>query len=155
MPADVDEHAGRAAAGEIKGQRGAASFIPADLADVAPVRSLIDRSVETWGPIAGLVNYAAITRSLDFFDVDPDGWRRLFDVNARGSFFAMQHAARSMRAAGGGSIVNIANIAGKGWAGASNIAYANVISGVHRASDGVVTFRGTDITRMKPHTISR
>lgn len=39
--------------------------------------------------------------------------------------------------------------------GAGKSTLFNVISGVHRASTGMVTFRGTDITRMKPHAISR
>lgn len=39
--------------------------------------------------------------------------------------------------------------------GAGKSTLFNVISGVHRATSGVVRFKGTNITRMKPHTISR
>ncbi|WP_375000668.1 ABC transporter ATP-binding protein [Aeromicrobium sp. CTD01-1L150] len=39
--------------------------------------------------------------------------------------------------------------------GAGKSTLFNVVSGVHRATRGSVTFDGTDITKMKPHTISR
>jgi NAD(P)-dependent dehydrogenase (short-subunit alcohol dehydrogenase family) len=45
-------------------------------------------------------------------------------VNARGLFFCMQRAAREMARQQSGKIINIASIAGKGYRGTSNIAYA-------------------------------
>jgi NAD(P)-dependent dehydrogenase (short-subunit alcohol dehydrogenase family) len=71
------------------------------------------------------VNNAGVTKSLGFFDVTEDDWDRINSVNNRGLFFLMQAAARSMRDAGtGGRIINIASIAGKGYRGTSNVAYA-------------------------------
>ena len=46
-------------------------------------------------------------------------------MNAKGAFFGMQRAAREMIEQGsGGRIINIASIAGKGYSGTSNAAYA-------------------------------
>ena len=45
-------------------------------------------------------------------DVSGDDWDRLMDTNLKGAFLAAQGAARRMRETGGGSIVNIASIAG-------------------------------------------
>ncbi|HEY5858620.1 MAG TPA: SDR family oxidoreductase [Aldersonia sp.] len=86
---------------------------------------MIDDTVRAFGGISALVNNAGVTRDLDFFEVDAQAWDQIFAVNARGCFFALQSAATVMRDAGGGSIVNIASIAGKGWQGASNVAYAS------------------------------
>ena len=51
-------------------------------------------------------------------------WDRINRVNNKGLFFCMQAVARVMREQRSGKIVNIASIAGKGYRGTSNIAYA-------------------------------
>jgi len=45
-------------------------------------------------------------------------------VNAKGVFFCLQRVAREMIPRRSGRIINIASIAGKGYAGASNATYA-------------------------------
>jgi NAD(P)-dependent dehydrogenase (short-subunit alcohol dehydrogenase family) len=52
-------------------------------------------------------------------------WDRIHRVNAKGVFFCLQRAAKEMIAQkSGGRIINIASISGRGYAGASNAAYA-------------------------------
>lgn len=123
--ADRDEGGGRAVAQEISTNGGSACFAAVDMGSVESVREMVDGIATSEGRIDALVNNAAVTRGLDFFEIDPEAWDEFFDINARGSFFAMQHAAHVMREAGGGSVVNVASIAGKGWPGTSNIAYAS------------------------------
>jgi NAD(P)-dependent dehydrogenase (short-subunit alcohol dehydrogenase family) len=119
---DIDVDAG---SGVMAGLGADASFVPTDVADVAEGRGLIERVVADHGRIDVLVNNAGVTRSLGFFDVTEDDWDRIDAVNARGLFFLMQAAAVAMRDAGnGGRIINIASIAGKGYRGTSNVAYA-------------------------------
>ncbi len=119
---DIDGPAGSAVMGRLGPQ---ASFVATDVADVAEGRALIDRVVAEHGRIDVLVNNAGVTRSLGFFDVTEEDWDRINSVNARGLFFLMQAAAVAMRDAGtGGRIINIASIAGKGYRGTSNVAYA-------------------------------
>jgi NAD(P)-dependent dehydrogenase (short-subunit alcohol dehydrogenase family) len=62
-------------------------------------------------------------------DLTEADWDRIHRVNAKGVFFCLQRAAREMirqfEADGsGGRIVNIASISGRGYADASNAAYA-------------------------------
>ena len=126
--ADIDASAGRAAMEPLGAD---ASFVVGDVSDVAECQGLVDHVVGAHGRIDVLVNNAGVTKSLGFFDVTEADWDRIFSVNARGLFFLMQAAAAAMRdqrAEGGegrgGRIVNIASIAGKGYRGTSNVAYA-------------------------------
>jgi NAD(P)-dependent dehydrogenase (short-subunit alcohol dehydrogenase family) len=104
---------------------GRAAFVRTDLSDVSQINALMTATVEQFGRIDVLVNNASVTRVLDFYDVTEQDWDQILTINARGYFFAMQSAARHMEQTGGGSIVNMASIAGKGFRETTNIAYAS------------------------------
>jgi NAD(P)-dependent dehydrogenase (short-subunit alcohol dehydrogenase family) len=57
-------------------------------------------------------------------DLTEEDWERIMRVNAKGVFFCLQRVAREMIARRRGTIVNVASIAGKGYAGTSNAIYA-------------------------------
>ncbi|MFT7597567.1 MAG: NAD(P)-dependent dehydrogenase (short-subunit alcohol dehydrogenase family) [Acidimicrobiales bacterium] len=119
---DIDEPGGRAAMERLGPQ---ASFTVGDVARVSETAGLIEQVVATHGRLDVLVNNAGVTKSLGFFDVTENDWDHINSVNNRGLFFLMQAAATAMRDAGtGGRIINIASIAGKGYRGTSNVAYA-------------------------------
>jgi NAD(P)-dependent dehydrogenase (short-subunit alcohol dehydrogenase family) len=96
----------------------------ADISKVDEINGLIERTVTSLGRIDILVNNAGVTKSLGFFEVTETDWDWMYSVNARGLFFCMQRAAREMVKQKSGKIINIASIAGKGFRGTSNIAYA-------------------------------
>jgi len=104
------------------GERGLLTL--ADISKVDEINNLIERTIGKLGRIDVLVNNAGVTKSLGFFDVTETDWDWMYSVNARGLFFCMQRAAREMVKQKSGKIVNIASIAGKGFRGTSNIAYA-------------------------------
>jgi len=117
--AEVDGERGRAVMEEVGGEA-----VTCDVGDLEAVGALMDGVVERHGRIDVVVNNAGVTRSLGFFDVAEADWDRIYRVNAKGLFFCMQAAARHMRDRRSGRIVNIASIAGKGYRGTSNVAYA-------------------------------
>lgn len=123
--ADIDGYRGEAVVESIRSTGGDAFFVEVDMADVTSVAAMVNRVVAEKGRLDVLVNNAAVTQALGFFEVTPESWQRFFDVNARGVFFATQVSAVTMRETGGGSVVNISSISGKGWTGTSNIAYAS------------------------------
>jgi 2-keto-3-deoxy-L-fuconate dehydrogenase len=59
-----------------------------------------------------LVNVAGIGSTTNAPDTTLDVWENVFAVNARGTFLCCKHAIPGMAARGGGSIVNIASVAG-------------------------------------------
>jgi NAD(P)-dependent dehydrogenase (short-subunit alcohol dehydrogenase family) len=118
---DIDTTAGEQVMGRL-GDR--AHFRPGDVSRTGDSGALCDAVVADHGRLDVVVNNAGVTRSLGFFDVTEEDFDRIHAVNTKGLFFLMQAAARVMREAGGGRIVNIASIAGKGYRGTSNVAYA-------------------------------
>ena len=81
-------------------------------------------ALDAFGQIDILVNNAGVTRRADIMDLTEADWDRIHRVNAKGVFFCLQRVAREMIPRRSGRIINIASIAGKGYAGTSNAAYA-------------------------------
>ena len=59
-----------------------------------------------------LVNVAGIGSTTNAPDTPLEVWENVFAVNARGTFLCCKHAIPGMTARGGGSIVNVASVAG-------------------------------------------
>ena len=82
-----------------------------DLADAADVARAYQRLDEEFGTPYALVNAAGIFADIPFLDTPVDVWDQVMNVNARGVFLSCQEAARRMRTAGQGRIVNILSTA--------------------------------------------
>jgi NAD(P)-dependent dehydrogenase (short-subunit alcohol dehydrogenase family) len=121
---DIDPVAAEATAGAVVacGRRGLA--LSADVGDVAAIDKMVRSVVETLGSPGILVNNAGVTRRAGIMDLTEADWDRIMRVNGKGVFFCLQRVAREMIPRRSGTIVNIASIAGKGFAGASNAIYA-------------------------------
>jgi NAD(P)-dependent dehydrogenase (short-subunit alcohol dehydrogenase family) len=125
--ADIDPAAAQAVVAAIGGNRGLA--VQADCGDVASIDAMIAQTVAAFGRLDVIVNNAGVTRYSYIMDLTEADWDRIHRVNAKGVFFSLQAAAREMikqhGADGrGGRIINMASISGRGYAGASNAAYA-------------------------------
>jgi 2-deoxy-D-gluconate 3-dehydrogenase len=87
-----------------------AVLISADLATIAPVREVVDRTLAELGRLDILVNNAGIIRRADAVDFTEEDWDAVIDTNLKSVFFLCQAAARHMIAQGGGKIINIASM---------------------------------------------
>ena len=121
---DVDGAAAKATAEAIAslGSRGLA--LETDVGDLAAIDRMVQAVTGALGGIDVLVNNAGVTRRAYIMDLTEQDWDRIMRVNAKGVFFCLQRVAREMIPRRRGSIVNIASIAGKGYAGTSNAIYA-------------------------------
>src|SRR6266702_6490215 len=127
--ADIDLAAAQRTAGEAAGNNRRAIAIEADCGDVASIDAMVARTIAELGRLDAIINNAGVTRYAQIMDLTEADWDRIHRVNAKGVFFCLQRAAREMIRqnqvdGSGGRIINIASIAGRGYAGTSNAAYA-------------------------------
>ena len=142
--ADID---GKAAGNIAKELGGDCMPLTVDVGDVDSIESMLDQTMEQFGQLNTIVNNAGVTRSAYIMDLTETDWDRIHQVNARGVFFCLQGAARRMIEGDGGRIINIASIAGRGYAGTSNAAYA--------ASKGaVISLTKTAAQQLAKHDIT-
>ena len=121
---DVDGGAAKAAAEAVMALGPGSLALDTDVGDVAAIDRMVHRVMETFGRVDILVNNAGVTRRADIMDLTEQDWDRIMRVNAKGVFFCLQRVAREMIPRRSGTIINIASIAGKGYAGTSNAIYA-------------------------------
>jgi NAD(P)-dependent dehydrogenase (short-subunit alcohol dehydrogenase family) len=73
---------------------------------------MVDTAVDFGGKLDILVNNAGMDPRGSITKLDPGLWRRVIDVNLTGPFLLMKASIPHMIKAGGGSIINIASLAG-------------------------------------------
>ncbi|MDR3522177.1 MAG: glucose 1-dehydrogenase [Acidocella sp.] len=83
-----------------------------DVADATSVAKLVDAVTARYGRLDCMVNSAGIGKDIPFLETPLETFDKIIAVNLRGSFVVGQAAARAMRDAGGGVIVNIASVSG-------------------------------------------
>jgi NAD(P)-dependent dehydrogenase (short-subunit alcohol dehydrogenase family) len=98
--------------------------VQADVGDLRDIDRMVRQTFDEFGQIDILLNNAGVTRRADIMELTEEDWDRIHRVNAKGVFFCLQRVAREMIPRRSGRIVNIASIAGKGYEGTSNAAYA-------------------------------
>jgi len=110
--ADMLEEEGRAVVADIIRANGAAIFRRLDVTSEAEWKTTVDATLVEYKKLDILVNDAGLSGSAVENLFDTAAWDRLMAVNARGAFLGMKFAIPVMKAAGGGSIVNISSISG-------------------------------------------
>src|ERR1700754_720248 len=107
---DIDETAGDALADQLGDSRHKPLFARCDLVDIDALQKAIADVRAALGPIAVLVNNAANDRRHKIADVTTESFDAGIAVNVRHQFFAAQAVVDDMKAAGGGSIINLGSI---------------------------------------------
>lgn len=83
-----------------------------DITDIDALEAAVGTLAEALGGVDGVVNAAGILRTAPLADTDVAMWRRINDVNLLAPAQLCRFAAPHLRAAGGGTIVNIASLGG-------------------------------------------
>jgi NAD(P)-dependent dehydrogenase (short-subunit alcohol dehydrogenase family) len=88
--------------------------IVADVSDPAAVDRLFDAAIGRLGGLDILVNNAGISGpTAPIEEIEPEDWARTLEVNLTGQYLCTRRAVPHIRAAGGGSIVNLSSAAGR------------------------------------------
>lgn len=90
----------------------AALALECDVSDAPAVRTAVDRAAQWLGGVDALVNSAGIDALKSLEATSDEEWARVLAVNLTGPMLVCRAALPHLRAAGGGSIVNIASGAG-------------------------------------------
>jgi 3alpha(or 20beta)-hydroxysteroid dehydrogenase len=114
------EHGAQVVVGDILDSEGEA--VAESLGDRATYVHLDIRSEDDWqkaistaeafGPLNVLINNAAITHFASITDTTLEDFERVIGVNQTGTFLGIRSAIPAMKAASGGSIVNVSSIDG-------------------------------------------
>jgi len=98
---------------KIKETGGKAEAIACHVGHPEQIDALFKNVRDRFGKIDILINNAATNPYFgDMIDATEHVWDKTNNVNLKGPFFMIQHAARLMMESGGGSIVNVASVGG-------------------------------------------
>ncbi|SAL25254.1 SDR family NAD(P)-dependent oxidoreductase [Caballeronia telluris] len=110
---DIDAERLQRAADELDGAKSVSATV-VELTDEASVEAAVQKTLAAHGKIDVLVNNAGITGGNgSTWELAPDVWRRVIDVNLIGPFLTCRAIVPHMLKNGYGRIVNIASVAGK------------------------------------------
>ena len=132
---------------DIRAGGGEVHSVVTDISKPEDLKNLVSKTIETYGKLDILVNNAGILeeglKPIDrVLDEDLD---RIINTNTKGTMYAIREASSRMNEAGtGGSIINVASVAGvMGCGGAAYVASKAAIVGVTRHT--ALRFAGTGI----------
>jgi NAD(P)-dependent dehydrogenase (short-subunit alcohol dehydrogenase family) len=83
-----------------------------DVTKFDDVKRMADATIQFGGRLDILVNNAGIDEKGSILDVDINLWKKILDINLTGPFLCMKATIPCMLRQGGGSIINIASLAG-------------------------------------------
>ncbi len=135
-----------AVVGECRQQGVEAISVGANVAEDADCRRLAAAAMDTWGRIDVLVNNAGTTKfcaHADLEGLDAEDFHRLYSVNTIGAFQMIRAVVPEMKKTGG-SIVNVASVAGLIGVG-SSLAYACSKAGLLAINQSMARNLGPEI----------
>ena len=110
---DLQDEPGKAAAQEITAAGGDAAYWHLDVACEAEVSRVFEDIQGRFGRIDILVNNAGIAGvDKPTHEVTEAEWDRVTAINVKGVFFCTKHVIPYLRAAGGGSVINLSSVYG-------------------------------------------
>jgi meso-butanediol dehydrogenase / (S,S)-butanediol dehydrogenase / diacetyl reductase len=91
---------------------GSVLTIAGDVANQNDVENMVSKTISFGGSLDILVNNAGIGVHGSVTEISMEDWRKAFDINIHGPFMLMKATIPHMIKAGGGSIINVASLAG-------------------------------------------
>ena len=104
---------------EAAGSKGIA--IAGDVSNAAEAVSMVEQTIAELGGLHVLVNNAGIVKDTLIFNMEPDDWQSVMNVNFGGVFNGTKAALSHFMSQREGTIINISSVMGeRGWIGQAN-----------------------------------
>lgn len=110
--ADLNEEDAQETVDNINSENGRAWFVRTDVSRAEDMEALMKSAAELMGGIDVIFNNAGAQRSGAVTDFDESEWDLLMNINPKSCFLGAKYGVPYLRERGGGSIVNMASIAG-------------------------------------------
>lgn len=122
-------------------------YVPTDVTRLADIDVLVDAAVARFGPITTLYNNAAVFDMAPLLESNEAMYDKLFAVNVKGAFFAMQKVLAHMVAQGvqGGAVINMASQAGRRG--------ESLVSHYCASKAAIISYTQSAALAMAPHKI--
>lgn len=144
---DVQADALKAWVDSYHAQHGSIEYIQHDVSNESDWKKVVDKTMALYGRIDILVNNAGVFPGfMDCEHTDTANWQRVLNINLTGPFLGSRACIPLMRQGGGGSIVNVASIAGID--GGNGIAYSSSKGGLRLLSKDLAVSLAKDNIRV-------
>jgi 3-oxoacyl-[acyl-carrier protein] reductase len=135
---DINTEGGQQTAAEVQQLGVSALAMPIDVADPAPVNTMVDQVVTQLGRVDMLVNNAYISGGYATVPETTDEvWNHVLAVNLTGYFNCARAVAKVMIAQGGGAMVNISSGAGIRGSISAGVQYSASKAGIIGLTKGL------------------
>jgi len=143
---DVDPAAAEVTRSIVAAEGNEISVSTCDVTDAAQVEALIARIHRQHGRLDVLINNVGRSEPGDPVTMAEEVWDEQIDLNLKSVFLTCKHAIPLMVEQGGGSIVNIASVAGLRFVGKDQVGYA-------AAKAGLIQFTKVTAVAFAPHKV--
>lgn len=106
---------GERVAEEIRREGGEAVFVQTDCSDTAQMKELVERAIEQYGRLDGVVSNAGIGQGgSPLHEYETEDYDKIFALNSKGVFAGMKYGAEAIfrSHSEGGFLINVASVAG-------------------------------------------
>lgn len=110
--ADIADEKGQQTVEEIRSSGGEATFIHSDVTKMADVKSMVQKTTESFGKLDILFNNAGMPSGTPVVDLEEDEWDRVVNLNLKSIYMCSKHAIPAMIKSSGGSMINMSSLGG-------------------------------------------